>query len=132
MCRTGLVAPRYVGSSRTRAPTRVPCIGRRILNHCTTREAPLALFLKSCLNHHAEHTGSRSLPEVRLSPSLSSTEPSWWQLKVLRPFYPLVTWILSLDGTRPSQGSVLSLHLSTLAAKPPLSLTSMSCLWLTV
>ena len=37
---TGLVAPWHVGSSRTRARTRVPCIGRRILNHCTTREAP--------------------------------------------------------------------------------------------
>ena len=36
----GLVAPRHVGSSQTRARTRVPCIGRRILNHCTTREAP--------------------------------------------------------------------------------------------
>ena len=34
----GLVAPRHVGSSRTRARTRVPCIGRQILNHCTTRE----------------------------------------------------------------------------------------------
>ena len=38
--RTGLVAPRHVGSSRTRARTRAPCIGRRILSHCTTREAP--------------------------------------------------------------------------------------------
>ena len=37
--RTGLVAPWHVGSSQTRARTRVPCIGRRILNHCTTREA---------------------------------------------------------------------------------------------
>ena len=35
---------RHVGSSRTRARTRVPCIGRRILNHCTTREV-LALLL---------------------------------------------------------------------------------------
>ena len=35
----GLVAPRHVGSSRTMARTRVPCIGRQILNHCTTREA---------------------------------------------------------------------------------------------
>ena len=35
---TGLVAPRHVGSSQTRAQTHVPCIGRRILNHCTTRE----------------------------------------------------------------------------------------------
>ena len=37
---TGLAAPRHVGSSRSRARTRVPCIGRRILNHCVTREAP--------------------------------------------------------------------------------------------
>ena len=36
---TGLVAPRHVGSSQTRARTRVPCIGRWILNHCATREA---------------------------------------------------------------------------------------------
>ena len=37
--RMGLVAPRHVGSSWTRARTRVPCIGRRILNHCATMEA---------------------------------------------------------------------------------------------
>ena len=37
---TGLVVPRHVGSSRTRARTRVPCIGRQILNHCATRGAP--------------------------------------------------------------------------------------------
>ena len=42
---TGSVAPRHVGSSQTRARTRVPCIGRQILNHCATREAPqLMLF----------------------------------------------------------------------------------------
>ena len=29
-----------MGSSQTRAQTRVPCIGRRIRNHCATREAP--------------------------------------------------------------------------------------------
>ena len=36
---TGPAAPRHVGSSGTRARTRVPCIGRWILNHCATREA---------------------------------------------------------------------------------------------
>ena len=36
----GLVAPRHVGSSRTRARTQVPCTGRWILNHCATREVP--------------------------------------------------------------------------------------------
>ena len=43
---TGLAAPRHVGSSQTRARTRVPCIGRQILNHCTTREAPYVNFFK--------------------------------------------------------------------------------------
>ena len=43
--RTGLVAPWHVRSSRTRAGTRVPCIGRWTLNHCATREA-LKLILK--------------------------------------------------------------------------------------
>ena len=42
---TGLVAPRHVGSSQTRARTRVPCISRQILNHCATREALLLLFI---------------------------------------------------------------------------------------
>ena len=32
-------------SSPTRDRTRVPCIGRRILNHWTTREVPLCVFL---------------------------------------------------------------------------------------
>ena len=41
---TGLVAPRHVGSSQTRARTRVPCIGRQTLNHCATREAPVSCF----------------------------------------------------------------------------------------
>ena len=41
---TGLVAPRHVGSSRTRAQTRIPCIGRQILNHCTTREVAIQAF----------------------------------------------------------------------------------------
>ena len=44
-----LVAPRNVGSSGTRARTRVPCIGRRIPNHCTTREA-LKKFLITFYN----------------------------------------------------------------------------------
>ena len=35
---TGLVAPRHMGSSRTRARTHVPCTGRQILNHCATRK----------------------------------------------------------------------------------------------
>ena len=41
---TGLVAPWHVGSSQTRARTRVPCIGRQTLNHCATREAHCSFF----------------------------------------------------------------------------------------
>ena len=47
---TGLVAPRHVGSSQTRARTRVPCIGRQTLNHCATREAQKLNILISQLN----------------------------------------------------------------------------------
>ena len=43
---TGLIAPRHVGSSQTRARTRVTCIGRQILNHCATREALISTLLK--------------------------------------------------------------------------------------
>ena len=45
---TGLVAPRHVGSSQTRAQTCVPCISRQIPNHCATREA-LYLYFKIML-----------------------------------------------------------------------------------
>ena len=39
---SGLAPPRLVGSSQTRDRTRVPCIGRRILNQWTTREVPMS------------------------------------------------------------------------------------------
>ena len=42
---TGIVAPRNVGSSRTRDRIRVPCIGRRILNHCVTREVLICILI---------------------------------------------------------------------------------------
>ena len=41
---TGPAAPRHVGSSQTRARTRVPCTGRQTLNHCATREALFVFF----------------------------------------------------------------------------------------
>ena len=40
----GSVAPWHVGSSQTRDWTRVCCIGRQILNHCTTREVPIFCY----------------------------------------------------------------------------------------
>ena len=55
---TGLVAPRYVGSSQTRARTHVPCTGRQILNHRTTREAPELSFNWLQPLPFADHSGS--------------------------------------------------------------------------
>ena len=49
MWHISLVAPQHVGSSRTRARTGVPCIGRRILNHCATKEV-LSEFLIQILS----------------------------------------------------------------------------------
>ena len=43
----GLVALRHAGSSWTRARTCVPCTGRRILNHCVTREIPPECTLRN-------------------------------------------------------------------------------------
>ena len=40
----GLVALWHVESSRIRAQTHVPCTGRQIVKHCTTREVPILLF----------------------------------------------------------------------------------------
>ena len=44
---TGPAATWHVGSSQTRARTRVPCIGRQTLNHCATREALQPIFKNS-------------------------------------------------------------------------------------
>ena len=46
---TGLVALGHVGSPQTRDGTHVSCIGRQILCHWTTREAPLSC---SCIHWH--------------------------------------------------------------------------------
>ena len=45
---TGLVPLQHVGSSQARDRTHDPCIGRQILNRCTTREVPsLCLLLRT-------------------------------------------------------------------------------------
>ena len=43
----GLSCSVACGIFRTRAQTRVPCIGRRVLNHWATREAPSLTFSAS-------------------------------------------------------------------------------------
>ena len=79
---TGLVAPRHVGSSQTRARTRVPCIGRQIPNHCATREALLkTLLLLAWLPLAGQALERRQwvTPQVCscLSPSSLSAKGEW-------------------------------------------------------
>ena len=65
----GLAAPRHVGSTWTRARTCVPCIGRRILNHCATRETHLFLSLKHSFIYSAN---------VNWEPTTVCTTSSAW------------------------------------------------------
>ena len=67
---TGLVTPRHVGSSQTRARTRVPRIGSQILNHCTTREAPEMYLLITLSGITCQ--APLSLPRGRIFPRDSS------------------------------------------------------------
>ena len=62
--RTGLVARWHVESSWTRAWTRVPCIGRQILNHCTSREAQDTSNFKCVI--HSSPTSFYYLENLRL------------------------------------------------------------------
>ena len=72
---TGPVALRHVGSSQTRARTRVPCIGRRILNHCATREA--LKFLNGPQENFLQNQIMRQLAVV--VNDIDSSQTSWFQ-----------------------------------------------------
>ena len=92
-----LVAPQHVGSSRTRARTRVSCTGRRFLNHCTTREAQKQLF-----EGQYKWGGNITGTTVTLSYNFPSTQDASWTESLL----------LVPDITSPS---FLSLFLNRLA-----------------
>ena len=63
--RMGSAVLQHVGSSWTRARTRDPCIGRRILNHCTTREA-LDELLKSTYPARDKSQYIKAMKEVNI------------------------------------------------------------------
>ena len=91
---TGLVAPRHVGSSQTRARTRVPCIGRQILNHCATREAPL-----SCLDSTLTDPFSPLTPFLHLILHISGLLFIFWKLYTdcIFPIFKLLTSLFLID-----------------------------------
>ena len=80
---TGPAAPRHVGSSRTGARTRVPCIGRWILNHCATREALLFVLYVSMLVPLINHKSSTLLWLVSLRcPTIISNQFQFFTIKI--------------------------------------------------
>ena len=61
---TGLVAPWHVESSQTRDRTCVPCIGRRILNHCTIREVHSIVHYSPYVVQQISRTYSSSITKT--------------------------------------------------------------------
>ena len=90
----GLAAPRHVGSSRSRAQTRVPCIGRQILNHCATREVPYVSVLNLCLISLTPTSLSYLLPPCLIS----YLDPSSISLNLTLDIIPQALDLTSLVG----------------------------------
>ena len=125
---TGLVAPWHVGSSQTRARTRVPCIGRWILNHCATREAPRFSSCSQSIPSWEEFPGLGTVtyqvgsahpvlpPTLPVLPSPTRGTKEMWVGKVEIPLVSqhLLAFVPqgmrhdgSLTLTKPSSGSLL-------------------------
>ena len=62
-----LVAPQHVQSPQTRNQTHVPCVGRQILNHRTTREG-FIITRKNLLLLTASKVNTRDLSQRSVSP----------------------------------------------------------------
>ena len=92
MWHTGLVAPRHVGSSQTRARTHVPCIGRRVPNHCAAKEAPAHLHFCSPFRKSYGSPCVRAVCPQSLSAPGGKASPAagvqWSQLALCAPITP--------------------------------------------
>ena len=78
---TGLIAPWHMESSQTRNQICVPCIGRQILNHWTTRDVPnIYIFNVGSVPQRRKYLGPK---KVIMWPS-HDLEASHW-LGHLRP-----------------------------------------------
>ena len=109
----GFAVPQHVESSRTRARTRVPCIGRQILNHCTTREALGGPFLAEQVHFRVGVPAGRQLS---LAPPVPSWESPSWRTEAPR---------VRATGFR---GKASNLHLPANTFPPP-KLSFQSPIW---
>ena len=78
----GLVAPQHVESSQTRNPTHIPCMGRRILNHWTTREVPSSNFLFDKFTVGSLHIGQNIQHVILHLPQGDEHAETVWWMKV--------------------------------------------------
>ena len=83
----GSAAPRHAGSSWTRNQTRVPCNGRQILTHCTTREVQWETAFKKRII-----PWQRYFPLIQWRCKMAWSKSSWVCMK---------TWVMRKARIRP-------------------------------
>ena len=85
----GLIVPRHVESSQTRDRTRVPCIGRWILNHCITWEVLPKTSLGGMLGQHGQRQEPccATIHGTAATPNLhgSARQGRDWRVRLGRP-----------------------------------------------
>ena len=79
---TGLFAPQHVESSWTRYQTHVPCFGRQILNHWTTREVLIFFSFMDCDWGEPFAWSGRFSPGFFLSHKFYTYSLHWSQLSI--------------------------------------------------
>ena len=102
--RTGLVALWHVGSSQTRTRTRVPCIGKQILNHCATREAlPVCIFKtgNKCSKTGRERVVENNEGEHQAKSHIAKPRRTVWRCPGFRMRVCLWVWV---ELAHPSEG----------------------------
>ena len=145
----GSVVPQHVRSSRTRGRTRVPCIGRQIPIHCTTREVswPIRMWLRGgeyCMHEADLFNNTKDFPggPVAKSPGSQCRGPGFdpWSEKQNKTKHSTWTqnflqwhsrsWLSSLTWSSltfdPAVFSGLSELPSLFALKPMMAALSLS------
>ena len=118
-----LVAPRHVESSQPRDRTPVPCTGRWILDHWTTRRVP-RVCLNLCRRAHPR-VCAYALSHVRLRPHGSSLH-GIFQGRILEQCTLSSSGIFPIQGSNPQLLTLLHGEMSSLTAEPPGTPTHMT------